>query len=328
MSLKVPFELKQFLMKYDTYLIIGHKEPDGDCVGSQLALQSFLHRKGKLAYAISAGPFTRTEIMPFEHRFHENIPQDHNNMAVVILDCSSISRIGQISDSIPLLPIAFIDHHAYGECEGDVVFVDPAAASVTIMILDIILSMNDTPTKEEAELMFFGLCTDTGFFRHLSEKRGDVFRAATILADAGASPKNVFSLIYGGKSLLTRKLMGELLFRTEPYFEGKLLITSMTEEDQRRYGIASRDSDMLYQLLMTVAGVEAVMVIRQETPVNCTIGLRSRDKIDVARIAALFGGGGHKQAAGLSMEGTIDDVRSCLVNAFEQIFITENDSLP
>ncbi|MCX7025580.1 MAG: bifunctional oligoribonuclease/PAP phosphatase NrnA [Spirochaetes bacterium] len=325
MSSRVSQELLDFLGAYDTYLIVGHKEPDGDCVGSQLVIQSFLKRSGKDAIAISSGPFTRTEVMPFEHRFFETAPRKIRNGALIVLDCSSLSRIGRVAETIPSLPTAFIDHHASGETAGDVVFCDPSAPSVTSMVLEILQASGDVPTREEAELLLFGLCTDTGFFRHLGESRGDVFRAAAALADAGASPKHVFSLVYGGKSLFTRKLMGELLFRVEPYFGGQLLVTCMTEEDQRRYGIASRDSDMLYQLLMTVAGVEVVLIIRQETPDNCTVGLRSRDHVDVAAIAALFGGGGHKLAAGLSMEGRIDDVRDRFIEVFEPIFVTESN---
>ncbi len=325
MTSRVSPELRDFLAAYDSYLVVGHKEPDGDCVGSQLALQSFLRRRGKESYAISSGPFTRTEIMPYEHRFLGTPPKHLPNCALVVLDCSSLSRIGRVAEVLPDLPTAFIDHHATGESAGTVVFVDQNAVSVTTMVLEIIEAFGETPTREEAELLLFGLCTDTGFFRHLKEGRGDVFRAAAVLADAGASPKHIFSLVYGGKSLLTRKLMGELLFRAEPYFGGRLLVTCMSEDDQRNYGIASRDSDMLYQLLMTVAGVEAVMVIRQETPDSCTVGLRSRDTVDVAGIAARFGGGGHRLAAGLSMEGRIEDIRERFVEAFEEVFVTEGN---
>ena len=321
----VPRDLIAFLENYETYIILGHKEPDGDCIGSQLVLSSLLRRRGKRTILLSMGPFTRTEILPYEHAFLDRIPDglDLSSAAILILDCSSISRVGRIGDTLPDLPLAFIDHHAAGEASGQVQYIDPKAPAVTRLIQAIMEAIGEEPTKEEAELLFFGLCTDTGFFRHLDETGADSFRAAYRLVERGASPKRAFSSIYGGKSLFSRKLMGEILSRTEPYFDGRLLISYVTEEDHRRFGIASRDSDMLYQLLMTVAGVEAAVVIRQESENNCTVGFRSRECIDVGEIAVQFGGGGHKLAAGLSIEGRIEDVRERMLEAFDRRFVTK-----
>ncbi len=328
MSIKpVPPELSAFIADHEVFLIVGHKEPDGDCIGSQLALSTFLRRIGKRTVLLSSGPFTRTEILPYEHAFLDRVPDGLPlaSAAVVVLDCSSLSRVGRLEEQLPALPVAFIDHHAAGEASGDVQYIDPSAPSVTRLIQSLIESMGEVPTKEEAELLFFGLCTDTGFFRHLDAAGSDSFQSAARLVDRGASPKRTYSMIYGGKSLFTRKLMGEILARTEPYFDGRLLVSYVTEEDHRRYGIASRDSDTLYQLLMTVAGVEAAIVIRQESENNCTVGFRSRDTVDVGAVASQFGGGGHRLAAGLSIEGRIEDVRERMLEAFDRCFVTKSN---
>lgn len=319
---RVPSGLLDFIDRHGTFYIVGHKEPDGDCVGSQLALASFLRRMGKDTVTLSAGPFTRTEILSYEHRFTDEAPAERasERAAAIILDCSSLQRIGSIAESLPPVPLAFIDHHASGEAVGEVVYIDIHAPSVTLMVLALIEAMGQVPTKEEAELLFFGLCTDTGFFRHLDEQSAETFAAASRLVEAGASPKRGFSMMYGGKSLYSRKLMGEILTRTEPYFEDRLLISYVTLDDQQRYGIASRDSDMLYQLLLSIAGCEAAMIIRQERETDCTVGLRARDRLDVGSIAAQFGGGGHRLAAGLSIRGCIEDVREKLLHAFEPAF--------
>jgi phosphoesterase RecJ-like protein len=320
----VPPDLLEFLSAYSVYLIIGHKEPDGDCIGSQMAISSYLRRKGKKTVLLSAGPFTRTEILPYEHAFLDHVPDGINlkDAAILVLDCSSLSRAGRVADNLPELPLAFIDHHAAGEAAGSVQYIDPKAPAVTRLIQAVLEAAGDVPTKEEAELLFFGLCTDTGFFRHLDENGADSFTASSKLMNLGASPKKTFSMIYGGKSLFSRKLMGEILCRTEPYFDGRLLVSYMTEEDHLRFGIASRDSDMLYQLLMTVTGVEAIVLIRQESENNCTVGFRSRESVDVGAIAAQFGGGGHRLAAGLSIAGRIEEVRERMLEAFDRCFVT------
>jgi phosphoesterase RecJ-like protein len=322
---RVPQELIEFIDHYGTFYVIGHKEPDGDCIGSQLALASFLRRQGKDVTVCSAGPFTRTEILPFEHRFSSEVPFEKasERAAAFILDCSSLQRIGSIAETLPSVPLAFLDHHASGEASGAVRYIDDKAPAVTLMILALIEALGQTPTREEAELLFFGLCTDTGFFRHIDETGAETFEAAARLIAAGASPKRCFAQMNGGKSLISRRLMGETLTRTEPYYDGRLLVSYVKLEDQQRFGLASRDSDMLYQLLLGVAGCDAVMIIRQESEGDCTVGMRARDKVDVGSIAASFGGGGHKLAAGLSIHGLIEDVREKLIAAFEPYFPEE-----
>ncbi len=318
----VPPDILEFIEGHQAFYVVGHKEPDGDCIGSQLALASFLRRIGKDAALLSAGPFTRTEILSFEHRFSATAPAEraYERAAAIILDCSSRERIGSIAESLPAVPTAFIDHHASGSASGQAVYIDDRAPAVTLMVLALIEAMGQVPTKEEAEYLFFGLATDTGYFRHLDDASAETFAAASRLVAAGASPKRAFAQMYGGKSLFSRRLMGEILTRTEPYFEDRLLVSYVTLDDQQRYGLASRDSDMLYQLLLSVAGCEAAVIIRQESETDCTVGLRAREQVDVGKIAAAFGGGGHRLAAGLSIRGRIDEVRELLLGAFAPAF--------
>ncbi len=311
----------EFIEHFESFLLLGHKEPDGDCVGSQLALASFLRRRGKQAHVLSAGPFTRTEILPYAHFFSDSVPDTSSlKTALIVLDCSSLSRTGSLESKIPEgMPLAFIDHHAAGDAPGSVQCIDHRAPAVTFMIQRLIETAGETPTKEEAELLLFGLCTDTGFFRHLDHGSAAVFSAVARLVSAGASPKHAFSMMNGGKPFASRKLMGEILSRTMSLYDGKLLISWMTLEDQERYGMVGRDSDMLYQLLMTVEHMEVAVIVRQESANDCTVGFRSRESIDVSAVAARFGGGGHRLASGLHMPGQAEQIRDIMISAFEPI---------
>ncbi len=318
--LPVPADLIAFIRSGTAFIVAGHKEPDGDCVGSQLALCSALERLGKQAWPCSAGPFKRPEIKAFADRFiPAPTPEQRAGARVVIMDCSSPDRTGDLAPYLADLPLAIIDHHASGTSFGDVFFMDAQAPSVTFMTLAVLEALGLTPTREEAELLFFGLCTDTGFFRHVDSGGAPVFEYAARLVRAGASPKEAFQRIHGGKNLDSRILMGLILSRSQAYFDGKLLISHETLEDTERFGVQGRDSDSLYQLLQAVEGVLAVALIRQETPAACTVGLRSRDSVDVAAIAARFGGGGHRQAAGLNTPGVIESIRARLLDAFAEI---------
>ncbi|MDR1074082.1 MAG: bifunctional oligoribonuclease/PAP phosphatase NrnA [Treponema sp.] len=323
MSILVPQKLLDFIRNHKKFIIAGHKDPDGDCVGSQLALASALKRLGKEVVVCSPGPFKRGEISAYQDRFANAVrDEDRLGAAVVIMDCSVASRTGDLEERLKGLPTAVVDHHegGYRLARENPAFIDPSAPSTTFLTLALIEVLGLAPTEEEANLLFFGLCTDTGFFRHVDSAGYETFAYASRLVKAGANPKETFRLINGGKTLASRHFLGVLLARSRQYFDGRLILTAEEYHEIQHFGLESRDSDAVYQLLQTVDGVEVVMLIRQETLASCSVGLRSQDKIDVSAIAAAFGGGGHKNAAGLSAEGTIETVCSRLLSAFEEIF--------
>lgn len=314
----VPESIIHFLNEHGDFVIVGHREPDGDCVGSQLALASFLSRLGKGVLLCSAGPFKRTEIKGWEGLFHPSVPTEFKDRrpACIVIDCSSIGRIGSLEEDVRGMPLAFVDHHAIGEASGEAVFIDPECPAAALLALDIIEAMGEKPSKEEAECLLFGLCTDTGFFRHLDECGGAALVAAARLVEAGASPKAAFARMYGGKSLNSRLLMGRMLTRLETHFDGMLAYSYETLDDTREFGLEGRDSDALYQLIQAISGCEAIVLVRQESEDNCTVGFRSRDLVDVGAIAASLGGGGHRLAAGLSIKGLIPQVKERILEAF------------
>jgi len=320
----VPKKLLDFIKTGNKFLVAGHKEPDGDCIGSQLALCSVLRRLGKEAIPCSPGPFKRTEIKSYEKLFSPSPDEKIREGAwVIVTDCSSLDRTGDLEPYLENLPIVFIDHHRSGnkvDTSSGLSYTNDKAPSTTFMILNILEALGIEPSREEAELLFFGLCTDTGFFRHGDEDSAHTFNAAARLISAGASPKKTYSAIHGGKNLGSRYLIGKILCRTESYFEGRLILSSEEYEDTLALGQEGRDSDTLYQLIQAVGGVEAIAMIRQEKPDKCTVGLRSTDQVDVAAVARTLGGGGHKNAAGLSIAGTIPEIKAKILNAFQEIF--------
>ncbi|MDR2371155.1 MAG: bifunctional oligoribonuclease/PAP phosphatase NrnA [Treponema sp.] len=320
---EVPSGLIKFIQTGNKFLIAGHKEPDGDCVGSQLALSSVLRRLGKEAVPCSAGPFKRTEVKPYEKFFiGEPGKAEREGSRVITVDCSAVSRTGDLAPFLEGLPSAVIDHHGAGDHpeHSAEFYLDPGAPSTTFMIQRLIGALGLEPDREEARLLLFGLCTDTGFFRHVDSTGAETFAAASELIRAGASPKQIFLDINGGKSLDSRRLLAMALLRAESHFGGRLIFSSEEMEETVRFGSEGRDSDSLYQMFQSVAGVEAVVIIRQEEAGKCAVGFRSRDAVDVAAIAASFGGGGHKNAAGAAVPGTIAELRPKILEKFERIF--------
>lgn len=267
-----------------------------------------LEKTGATAALFSAGPYRRPEIQEYAPLFQSRIPAElkagalkAGDTAVLIMDCSTLERIGaKLREDIEGLPLGVIDHHASGEDFGECRWIEPKVPSVTFMVHRLYRELNVPQNKLDAEYLFLGLCTDTGYFRHIEEGSAEVFRTAADLTDAGVSPKRIFQQMHGNRSLASRILLGTLLARTESYHDGKVLLTYETLEEQGRFGPENRDSDILYQQLQSIRGCEVVLLIREETGQECSVGLRSNNLVDVGALAHRFGGGGHPRAAGFN----------------------------
>ena len=312
----------QFLSSHDFFYVIGHKEPDGDCISSCLGMASLLDAK-KISYQLlNAGPFKRTEIRDKADLF-SNVPSflsepERKRTGLIILDCSELSRLGEIDGDLSGLDTFIIDHHKTASVSENCI-IDPSSPATATLVQQLYERIIGQPSKDVAETLFFGLSTDTGFFRFLKDDSAEVFKAAARLVEAGANPRQIYDKMTGGKAYSTRKLLGIMLNRAERYYNNKLIVTYETMEDTRKYGQEGRDSDALYSLLLACEGVEAVLFLRQETEHNCTAGFRSRDAVDVSAIAAKFGGGGHKNAAGGSIEGKIETLIPAICKEFAKV---------
>ena len=314
--------LKKFIDSHDNFYVVGHKEPDGDCISSSLGMASLLEKLNKKVQLLSAGPFKRPEIKQFEKKFSKNPKKNFTkeNTAVIIVDCSEIERVGEeIAEIIKDFDIFVIDHHKTSNADENKSIIYPSSPATAYLVQLIYEKIIGNPDEELSKILFFGFCTDTGYFRFLDQGSSEVFEGVSRLVKNGANPRATYSEINSGKPFSTRKLLGIMLSRAEQYFNGKLIVTYETLEDTNLYGKEGRDSDSLYQLLLSVDEVQAVLFVRQDTDKTCTAGFRSKDVVDVSAIAAKFGGGGHKNAAGLSTEGTLDTLLPKIISEFEKV---------
>ena len=318
--------LKAFIQSHDSFLIIGHKEPDGDCIASCLGLAAIVEHFKKPYRLLSAGPFKRHEIKPYESKFFNTVDfmdtQERSSTGLIITDCSELSRLGDIDFDFKGLDTFIIDHHKTSDIpEGSSGYINgdaPAAAYLVQLFYEALIG---PLPKKLAGIIFFGICTDTGFFRFLSSSKeaADLLMAVSRLNTYGADPRKTYNDINNGKPWNTRKLLGLLLTRAEQYLNGQLIITYETLEDTHKIGTEGRDSDALYQLLLSTKGVKAAVFLRQDTPSTCTGGFRSLDEVDVSVVASKFGGGGHKNASGMSCEGRIETLIPSIVKEFARI---------
>jgi phosphoesterase RecJ-like protein len=325
---EVPIAVGAFLREYDHYLVLGHLEPDGDAVASAVVLARYLERQGKSVTLADAGPFDRPEIAGFQTLFRTAPPPvPAGRAAAVVVDCSTPDRLGALEAAVGGLPVLVIDHHASGQPFGEVRWVVPAAASVTYLVLLLLESLGEPIPAEDAELLLFGLCTDTGFFRHLGEGSAEVLQAAARLVEAGASPQRVYRRIHAGWSLRRVHLLTEALRRAERLLDGQVLLTWWTLEDFRDVGAGfARGSDEVYRVLQMVEQAEVVVFLRQEAPRRFSVGFRSSSRVDVGSLAQSLGGGGHARAAGCTLSGTLDEVRRAVLAALALLLAGDGQS--
>lgn len=317
-------EFKDFISNHQYFYVIGHKEPDGDCIASCLGIADILKKSNKEYKLLSAGPFKRPEIKKFEKQFSNKTDfldnKDREITGLIILDCSELSRLGEIDGDLSGLDIFVIDHHKTSNLpENAKGFIDPEAPACAYLVQIFYEKILGKIPLKMANILFFGLSTDTGYFRFLSQDSAEVFMAAARLVSYGVEPRMIYNEINSGKPYSTRQLLGVLLSKAERYLDGKLVITYETLEDTKKYGSEGRDSDALYQLLLSSQDVEAAVFLRQDTISTCTGGFRSVDKIDVSQVAAKFGGGGHKNASGMSTDGKIENLIPLIVKEFAKI---------
>ena len=308
---------RRFIEGRRLLVIAGHKEPDGDCVASQIAVATLAARLGTPSVLLSAGPFDRPEVEDFADRFTGSLEGIDlgAGAAAAIVDCSTPDRTGSLGPALASMPSFVIDHHSSGEAFGDVRLVDAAAPSTTILVLALFEALGMPVDRDTARLLLFGLCTDTGFFRHVGADGGETFRAVARLVERGTSTAEAFMMVYGRRPLAGRKLLARMLERTESLAGDALLVTWQTLEDRAALSAEQRGEDDLYRLLQTVKGTRVVAFLKEEGPGQWSVGLRSLPGIDVGAVAAGFGGGGHRQAAGFETSGTLESVRAAVMAA-------------
>lgn len=293
----------------DTFVICGHVSPDGDCIGSQLALYHALRSLGKQATCILAGTVFKEDGLMFLPGVDTLIPaQDFEDEvdAFVAVDVPTVKRIGDGAEVQARCKTTFtIDHHAVDTVMAQHNYVDPDAASTTIIIWDLIKALGVEISPDMALCTYTGLVTDTGGFQ-FQNTDADAFRAASEMVAVGIEPSMVARQVLQNRSLASLQLERLALERMRVSSDGSYVLSYICHEDLVQTGGEKSDIDPLVNTLRSLRGIRVACVLReQEDGVRGSI--RAKDDTDVAAIARLYDGGGHKAAAGFSLFVPMDD---------------------
>ena len=311
---------------HDRFLVTSHENPDGDALGSVLAMHLALRQLGKDSLLVLTGEAP----LPGEYRFLElpehglqrSLPEDRHERVLLALDCANATRAADpaILEGAPLS--VNIDHHHDNTRFADVNVVVPDASSTGEILAEVFARLDVRLTGEIAEPLYVALVTDTGRFQY-TNTTPKAFRLAAELVEAGVDVHRVFQGIYESVDFHRLKLLGIALQRARLYEGGRFVVSYLLRSDFTDAGVGEEYAEGIIDHLRAVEGAELAATIRE--PPDPPDALRrismrsSREELDVSAIARKRGGGGHRQAAGFSTAEPIEEIVAFIRGEFAAV---------
>lgn len=307
---KVVEEIIEVVRKNNNFFVTAHLHPDGDTLGSELALASWLKRLGKKVTVANFDP------VPQIYRFLPDINSIRqaknikNSFDVgFILECSEPERIGEVIDLKQMAQVVNIDHHVSSMQYGDINWFDPKASSVAEQIYRLIKISGENLTRKEALCLYVGIVTDTGKFQQCNTTPQSHLIAAELL-NHNLRPEEVHQKIYATKSYSLLKLLGLALSSLKLASGGKIGYQEINQQAYKKLGYPEEDEETInYPLAIPRVKVNILFREFPNLSGEIKVGFRSRNKVNVYRIAKHFGGGGHFNASGCILKGEMEEVK-------------------
>ena len=301
------------LRQHDRFLVVTHENPDGDALGSLLAVTLALRQLGKdvVMYLPGPTPLPREyAFMPLDELVRE-APADAADRVLLAVDCAKEDRIGDEAALARAPLVLDIDHHHDNTRFGDLNLIVADASSTGEVLRDVFAELGVELTPELAEPLYIALVTDTGRFQY-ANTTPKALRLAAELVEAGADIHAVFQQVYESVEFAKLKLLARALDRAEVLEGGRIVVSHLLRTDFAEVGASEPYSEGLIDYLRAVEGAELAVLIREQPSHGSHAhkgSLRSSiDELDVSAIARRFGGGGHRQAAGFSTDLPLPEI--------------------
>jgi phosphoesterase RecJ-like protein len=314
-------QIIQQLKNSRSVLIASHVNPDGDAIGSLLAMGLALD-----ALNIKATLYNESDIpavyrfLPEINRIQNQISRVHAYETAIILDCSNLDRIGRATDIVTQIPMVInIDHHSTNTRFGERQLIDDKACATAELVFRLLKEMDVPISTAMATSIYTGIVTDTGSFR-FSNTTAAAFEICNEMVLLGVKPTHIARHLYGSYSLARIKLLNQALESIEISNNGSLSLMTLTQKMLKETGTQPEDADGLIQYARKIEDVKVAALIQEQAngrkhvraDKNYHVSLRSDGSIDVAAIASTFGGGGHSSAAGFNLESTLDKIKETI----------------
>ena len=317
-------EICDAILSRRRFLLTSHARPDGDSIGSQLAMAYALDALGREVRIVNADPAPdHYREFPGLDRIEIGPHSDADADALIVMECSDLSRTGVTG--LDRHFIINIDHHAGNKMYGAVNWFDESAAACSEMVFDVIRALGVPLTREIATHIYLAILTDTGSFHHsnITPRTFDICRQAV---EAGVNPAAMARRVFDSNSFGKLKLIGALLDSMELIDDGRLAVLQMDDSMLQLCGCTHNDTEGVINLPLTAREIQAVVFFKIGANGEVRVSMRSKYDVDVRMVASGYGGGGHKNAAGFTVNGRLDDVRpeivARLVAAIQQGLVT------
>ena len=306
-------EAANLLSLNNNFIILTHKRPDGDTLGCGAALCSALRRAGKRAYLLRNGGATE-KFVPFIERFYTRRGFRITNEYVVTVDVASSNMLG---DRLQLSVDLAIDHHESNSRFANNLLLDSSASACGEIILKVIKELCGSVSKEEADLLYIALSTDTGCFQYGNTNAAS-FRAAAELCELNADVAKLNQLFFRTFSRGRIALEGAIMSSLRSYADGRITMAVITHKMVEEAGASDDDMEDLASLPGKVAGTLVSVMVKENDRGFSKLSLRSTGEVNVSEICAKFGGGGHAMASGCELDLVPDEAAEVIRAAIEE----------
>ncbi|MBI4350088.1 MAG: bifunctional oligoribonuclease/PAP phosphatase NrnA [Elusimicrobia bacterium] len=306
--------LEDLIVTSKTFFLAGHLNPDGDTIGSMLAIASVLKRLGKKVRTFSQDPVPENlRFLPHVKGIRSRPPSSKARFdAAILLECSNPARGGNLEPVLKrAAKVVNLDHHKTSEFYGDINIVEPHSSSTAEIVYRLFYNMNVHVTKREAACLYTGIVTDTGRF-HFPATSPRTLEVASRLLETGFKFSRVNDLLYATKACEGLKILGRALESLEMRAGGRLAVLTLLASDFKELGARSEHTENVINFGLMPPGVKAAVMFREEDD-RIGVTFRSRGHLDVSAVAKSFGGGGHRNAAGCRVRGSLHDVREKII---------------
>jgi bifunctional oligoribonuclease and PAP phosphatase NrnA len=313
-------EIGNLIKNSDNFAIVSHTSPDGDSIGSMLGLFSALKEIGKSADMFIDDPLPEKYSFLPGYKEVKNIDDAKDSYSCLIaLDCGDLDRLGTCKRLISKADIIInIDHHVSNSLFGTVNIVDDAASSVGEILYQL-FKINDLVVSKDTSLcLYTSLLTDTGGFKY-SNTTSVTLSIAGDLINTGIDFSEVYNQVFDVKSINQVKLMSRVTSTLETHFSGKIAILILSRDMLDDCNAREDDASDFINIARDIAGVEVAFFVKEVDSTKCRVSLRSRQFVDVRKIAEIFGGGGHIRASGCTISGSVQEVKDIIINELKKV---------
>mgnify|MGYP001097834421 CR=1 FL=1 len=308
--------LMLFLKGYQEVILLIHEKPDGDCLGSALALGHHLSSEGYQAVLYHPEPIAiGYEFLPGQDMIkiypEQELPKGR---PIIAVDCADLGRL--LYSLPPDVPIINIDHHSSNTFFGDFNLVNPEAAATGEIIFELLVEAPPKFSPPIATCLYVALSADTGSFRY-SNTTAKTFRIASELLKWGANIELIREHLFERRPLRELLMIKLALAKMQFSLNGKMVWSVLSYSELAEFDLLNTDTESVISLLRSVEGVEVALVFKELEPEKVKISFRSKKSCNVNLLANEFGGGGHARAAGCSLEGNLKELTTRVIRRIE-----------